>query len=77
MLIGWSCPNDAIFYVLAVRGLQLGTVEGNWKNDLLLFNNEIRTSTCVATSVDAKPIYSFVRDRSAYMCELGLGLAIT
>ena len=53
----------------------------NWvqqKNDLLLFNdNEIRTSTCVATSVDAKPIYSFVRDRSAYMCELGLGLAIT
>ena len=55
-----------------------GTAEDNLKNDLLLFNNnKIRTSTCVATSVDAKLIYSFVRDRSAYMCELGLVLAIT
>ena len=53
-------------------------MEGNLKNDLLLFNdNEIQMSTCVATSVDAKLIYSFVHDRSAYMCELGLGLVIT
>ena len=34
------------------------------------------TKLDVIATVDAKPIYSFVRDRSAYMCELGLGLVI-
>ena len=39
--------------------------------------NSFEPEESLHTSVDAKLIYSFVRNRSAYMCKLGLGLVIT